>query len=50
MLPNAKYIALFQWITKITLFISFYVLLNKKTDKVQSRTAILFFNTATFFG
>jgi hypothetical protein len=50
MLTNAKDSAFFQWITKITLFISFYVLLNQKTYKVRSRKAIFFINTVTFFG
>jgi len=49
MLTNAKYSAHSQSITKITLFISFYVLLNKKTNKVQSRRDNFFINTATFF-
>jgi hypothetical protein len=35
MLIKAKESAIFQWITKITLFISFCVLLNEKTNMVQ---------------
>jgi hypothetical protein len=48
MFTNANDSALFQWITKITLFISLYVLLNKKTNNVQSRADIFFINTDTF--